>query len=525
MSKFNIHSFFILLISCFVGNSLFGQAPDAMKYQAIVRDAAGATLINQSVGFEAMVHQGTPTGTVVYQESVVLTTNAIGLITRNIGEANLPQFGTINWENGPYFLETKIDPNGGSNYTIQGTSQLFSVPYALYANRSLLSDSAKFATEAAYVSQVGFANSAQVAVFSDTAFFAFQAAQADLANHSFSSDSSDHADRAVLADHAFFADSAGHAVLAHLSNHAFSSDSAGHANLADFALFADSANFADQSRLTDHANTADSSDHADLADLAGHAQTSDSSDHADLAEGAFLADHSITSDTSLHAFTSDHALSSNMAGFATLAAQAINSDSANHASTSDLAVSAISANQATTANFSAFADSSNYADSTHHAAYSDTAQFAYNNYGDYAVFEHQMNNGLNGPNMNSNSWLTRILNTTVTNSGNSIGLVGNTITLQPGKYEIRATATINDTRRCQIRLYDQTNSATILLGTSGYGNSDNENVWSSIDGYVEVLNPANFLLQSNDDSSNYWGRASNRGEHEVFARIVIHKIQ
>lgn len=522
MSKFNIHSFFILLVSCFVANSLFGQAPDAMKYQAIVRDAAGATLINQSVGFEAMVHQGTPTGTVVYQESVVLTTNAIGLITRNIGEANLPQFGAINWENGPYFLETKIDPNGGSNYTIQGTSQLFSVPYALYANRSLLSDSAKYATEASYVSQVGFADSSEVALFSDTAFFAFQTAQADLANHALSADSSDHADRAVLADHAFFADSAGHAILAHLANHAFSSDSAGHANLADFSLFADSAYFADQSRLTEHAFTADSSDHADLAD---HATSSDSSDHADLAEGAFLADHSITSDTSLHAFTSDHALSSNMAAFATLAAQAMQSDSANHATTANLAVSATHANTATTASFSAFADSSNYADSTHHAAYSDTAKFAYNNYGDYAVFEHRLSNGQNGPNMNNNNWLTRILNTTVTNSGTSITLSSNVITLQPGKYEVRASATVYDTRRYQIRLWDLTNSITTLLGTSAYGNSDNENVWSSIDGYFEISSTTDFLLQSNHENGSQWGRASQRGVDEVYARIVIHKIQ
>ena len=42
-------------------------------------------------------------------------------------------FNTIDWANGPYFIETKTDPAGGTNYTITGTSQLLSVPYALYA--------------------------------------------------------------------------------------------------------------------------------------------------------------------------------------------------------------------------------------------------------------------------------------------------------------------------------------------------------------------------------------------------------
>lgn len=42
-------------------------------------------------------------------------------------------FNTIDWSAGPYFIETKTDPTGGTNYTITGTSQLLSVPYALHA--------------------------------------------------------------------------------------------------------------------------------------------------------------------------------------------------------------------------------------------------------------------------------------------------------------------------------------------------------------------------------------------------------
>jgi hypothetical protein len=43
---------------------------------------------------------------------------------------------TINWANGPYFIKTETDPSGGSSYTITGTSQLLSAPYALYAKTS-----------------------------------------------------------------------------------------------------------------------------------------------------------------------------------------------------------------------------------------------------------------------------------------------------------------------------------------------------------------------------------------------------
>jgi hypothetical protein len=45
-------------------------------------------------------------------------------------------FSTIDWANGPYFMETAVDVTGGTSYSVMGTSQLMSVPYALYANTS-----------------------------------------------------------------------------------------------------------------------------------------------------------------------------------------------------------------------------------------------------------------------------------------------------------------------------------------------------------------------------------------------------
>ena len=78
--------------------------------------------------------QGSDTGTAVYTETHTTTTNANGLVTLNIGAGTTgDDFSTIDWSTGSYFVKAETDPNGGTNYTIAGTSQLLSVPYALYA--------------------------------------------------------------------------------------------------------------------------------------------------------------------------------------------------------------------------------------------------------------------------------------------------------------------------------------------------------------------------------------------------------
>ncbi|MFC2086579.1 hypothetical protein ACFLSA_00220 [Bacteroidota bacterium] len=76
--------------------------------------------------------QGSATGPVVYTEKQTPTTNANGLVSIEIGYG--AGFDDIDWANGPYFIKTEIDPTSGTNYSIIGTHQLLSVPYALHAN-------------------------------------------------------------------------------------------------------------------------------------------------------------------------------------------------------------------------------------------------------------------------------------------------------------------------------------------------------------------------------------------------------
>ncbi|MBV6878279.1 collagen-like protein [Epilithonimonas ginsengisoli] len=114
------------------------QAPEKMSYQAIVRNASGQLLTNQNIAVRVSVLQGSAAGTSVYSERVSGTTNVNGLLSLEIGSGTVLSgtFNAINWGTNSYYLKTETDPAGGTNYTITGTSQLLSVPYALYAKSS-----------------------------------------------------------------------------------------------------------------------------------------------------------------------------------------------------------------------------------------------------------------------------------------------------------------------------------------------------------------------------------------------------
>jgi hypothetical protein len=107
------------------------QAPQAFKYQAVVRNATGQVLANQNVGLKIDLIQFNT----VYSETHAVTTNAFGLVNLNVGRgtAQFGQFNMVHWEQQPIFIQLSLDATGGSNYEIMGFSELLSVPYALYA--------------------------------------------------------------------------------------------------------------------------------------------------------------------------------------------------------------------------------------------------------------------------------------------------------------------------------------------------------------------------------------------------------
>lgn len=124
-----------ILLGCHLVSA---QAPEKMSYQAVMRNTTGQLLTNQNIGVKVSVLQGSPAGTVVYSERLTGTTNVNGLISMEIGTGTVLSgtFAGINWPSGNYYLKTETDPTGGTSYTITGTSQLLSVPYAMYAKTS-----------------------------------------------------------------------------------------------------------------------------------------------------------------------------------------------------------------------------------------------------------------------------------------------------------------------------------------------------------------------------------------------------
>jgi hypothetical protein len=130
---------FLLLAICnlqfVICNCLHAQSPQSFKYQSVVRDGTGALAINRIISIRTSILAGTATGSSVYTETQTLSTNDYGVVSLNIGAGTVVSgsFATISWGSTDYFVKTELDITGGSTYIFMGTSQILSVPYALYA--------------------------------------------------------------------------------------------------------------------------------------------------------------------------------------------------------------------------------------------------------------------------------------------------------------------------------------------------------------------------------------------------------
>ena len=127
----------IFLTIILIAVTVWAQCPEKMTYQAVIRDANDALLTNTTIGMQISILQGSSSGTSIYTEIHMPTTNVNGLATLEIGAGSTSDdFSAIDWRNGPYYIKTEADPLGGNNYTITGISQLLSVPYALHSKTS-----------------------------------------------------------------------------------------------------------------------------------------------------------------------------------------------------------------------------------------------------------------------------------------------------------------------------------------------------------------------------------------------------
>lgn len=131
---------YLFILSAFLFNILntAAQAPEAFSYQAVVRDASGTIIQNQAVAFRISILQTATTGVSVYSETHNITTNDFGLANLQIGTGTVVSgnMSTIDWGATDYFVQVDLDASGGTNYQTMGTSQLLSVPFAMYAQTS-----------------------------------------------------------------------------------------------------------------------------------------------------------------------------------------------------------------------------------------------------------------------------------------------------------------------------------------------------------------------------------------------------
>ena len=133
MKKITLFSTLCFLLFTLIVNAQI--PPNAFNYSAVARNAAGQPIATTTIGIQITILKTSTTGASQYSENHFVNTDAFGLFNLVIG-AGAVQSGsmaTIDWSNDNYYLKVGMDASGGTNFLTMGTTQLLSVPYALYA--------------------------------------------------------------------------------------------------------------------------------------------------------------------------------------------------------------------------------------------------------------------------------------------------------------------------------------------------------------------------------------------------------
>lgn len=132
----------VLLSTLFISLLTFAQVPQGISYQAIALNGSGNPVVSSNVGIRLSILDTSATGTVLYTETHIRPTNAQGLFNLVIGQGTptVGTFSAIKWETNSKFLQLEMDVSGGTNYVLVGSTQLLSVPYALFAGKVNIED-------------------------------------------------------------------------------------------------------------------------------------------------------------------------------------------------------------------------------------------------------------------------------------------------------------------------------------------------------------------------------------------------
>jgi hypothetical protein len=124
------------------------QAPLQFNYQAVARDNRGAPMAMKDIRIRFTIVTDSPEGSAEYSETRKIQTNQFGMFTVSVGsEGAITSTGSlkdVKWEKGKKFLRAEIDPRGSNNFIDLGATQLVSVPYAMFALRTMNETSGGF---------------------------------------------------------------------------------------------------------------------------------------------------------------------------------------------------------------------------------------------------------------------------------------------------------------------------------------------------------------------------------------------
>lgn len=141
--------------------------------------------------------------------------------------------------------------------------------------------------------------------------------------------------------------------------------------------------------------------------------------------------------------------------------------------------------------------------------------------------QHKVAAGTNSGNYpGAGAWTTRPLTTVITNTISGASLASNLITLPAGTYRVRARSPMFRVNQNTSRLYDTTNSVTLIEGSSTFSNDQcDSNSW--IEGEFTLAGTADVAHQAAADSArtvNAYGHSTNYGSYCIYGEVILEKI-
>ena len=147
---------------------------------------------------------------------------------------------------------------------------------------------------------------------------------------------------------------------------------------------------------------------------------------------------------------------------------------------------------------------------------------------DYLEYLDEKAAGTDGGGFTSGAWQTRTLNTEKFDTGNHGSLASNQITLAAGTYEADITCPAGVVADHQARLYNITDAATALVGTSEYtGTGNTTYTRSRVTGRFTIGSSKVFEVQhrcTTTKATDGFGNAANFGEVEVYTVARFWKV-